>query len=271
MFVRAKDISQYQGTFKNTGEPIVMIKMSGGDAGLYMDPQATNNYEVTKKLGKAVGGYHFAGGTDPIKEADYFIKAMSPIAENDVFCLDWEVQHANPVDWCLQFVNEVHSKTSVWPLLYINASTCNSYDWSPVLKNCGLWIADYAVSPEANVPVKHTYVMHQYTDKPYDQDAWFGTVEEFKAYGYHAPKPKPTPIQAPKPTTKPAQPPTPAPPQPPQPQTAPPVPPEVNQPQTPKTDNQTPGQTQPPQVAPKKVNWLIQLVDKILRFFDVKV
>jgi hypothetical protein len=33
----AKDISRWQGTWQDTGEPIVMIKMSGGDAGLQED------------------------------------------------------------------------------------------------------------------------------------------------------------------------------------------------------------------------------------------
>jgi hypothetical protein len=186
-YVSGLDCSQFNGTLNwpKVTEKIAMIKMGGGDGGhLYLDNMATKNYYGAKAAGKAVGGYWFAGGGNPITEADYFIRAMSPLAVGDVFALDWEVSHVNPVQWCLQFVTEVHKKTGCWPLLYINESTCNAYNWEPVLKNCGLWIADYEVSPDANVPIKYTYVMHQYSDTPYDHDAWFGTVDQFKAYGY---------------------------------------------------------------------------------------
>src|SRR5260221_464155 len=199
-WIPGKDISQYQGGWQDTGEPIVIIKMSGGDAGLYMDSQAASNYNGAVGAGKAVGGYHFAGGTDPVAEANFYMRAMEPLAENDVYCLDWEVSNPNPVGWCLSFMRTVHNKIGVWPLLYINLNTLNSFDWSPVLATCGLWLADWAVPPDAQIPTHHVYVMQQYADGPgYDRDAWFGTIEQFKAYGYHATQPPPTPPPTPLP------------------------------------------------------------------------
>ncbi len=215
-WLTGKDISHWQGSWVDTGEEFVIIKMSGGDAGLYTDPQATNNYNSAIRAGKVVGGYHFAGGGDPVAEADYFVRAMAPVAENDLYCLDWEISHSDPVGWCLSFVNEVHSKVGVWPLLYINLSTLNTYDWSPVLNNCGLWLADWSVSPDANAPTSKTYVMQQYTDTPYDKDAFFGTREELQAYGYHAPTtttppaPSTPPVTPPQPTLIPSPSPAPA-------------------------------------------------------------
>jgi GH25 family lysozyme M1 (1,4-beta-N-acetylmuramidase) len=150
-YILGKDVSQWNNYAPDT-EDFVMIKMSGGDAGLYFDSKASVNYTNAKNAGKVVGGYHFAGGGDPIAEATYFLKAMSPVAENDIFALDWEIQHANPVAWAQAFVNEVHSKVGVWPLIYINISTCNAYDWSPVLANCGLWLAAPSYSYNANAP-----------------------------------------------------------------------------------------------------------------------
>lgn len=185
MYIQAKDISKWQGDWQDTGESIVMIKVSGGDNGLYYDPKATQNYYGSKNAGKAIGMYHFAGGTDAIAEANFFIKACSPLEENDVLALDWEVGNADPVGWCTQFVNRVHDATGVWPLLYLNLSTLNAHDWSPVLASCGLWLADWSVSPDGEAPTHHTYVMQQYGDSPYDKDAWFGTIDQFKAYGYH--------------------------------------------------------------------------------------
>jgi len=202
-WTKAKDISRYQGNWQDTGEPIVMIKMSGGDDGLYMDSQAAGNYSGAIAAGRAVGGYHFAGGTNPEAEAAYFLKAMSPLAENDVYALDWEIQHPDPVGWCKDFMLYIYDQIKVWPLIYMNLNTLNSYDWSPVLTNCGLWLADWAVSPDANIPTTKIYVMQQYSDGPnYDHDAWFGSVDQFKKYGYHAPTPpapNPEPVPAPSP------------------------------------------------------------------------
>lgn len=237
-YIPAIDVSQYQSTINWAGisEQIIMIKMSGGDVGLYLDSQATANYEGAIAAGKAVGGYHFAGGTDPVAEANYFMKAMSPLAENDVYALDWEIQHNDPVGWCMTFLTTVHDAIGVWPLIYINLNTLNSYDWTPVTNECGLWLADWAVSPDDDIPTSYTYVMQQYDDGPWcDHDAWFGTVDQFKAYGYQvpqspspapspAPTPEPTPTPEPVPTPTPVPTPAPAP----SPTPTPPVPPVIN-------------------------------------------
>ena len=115
-----------------------------------------------------------------------------------LFRSDWEVRHPNPVEWCRIFIQTVIDKTGVRPLIYMNTSTENSYDWSPIVNlNIGLWVADYRMGPEANVPIKHwpTYVMHQFTssgsepgiDGRVDVNEWFGTKEQFNLYGWHAP------------------------------------------------------------------------------------
>jgi lysozyme len=92
-YLAAVDISQWQGAYKDYGTPIVFIKVSGGDDGVYYDSQANNNYNQAKAAGKGIGMYHFAGGKDPVVEADFFVKACSPLEEGDVLVLDWEVQH----------------------------------------------------------------------------------------------------------------------------------------------------------------------------------
>jgi lysozyme len=216
-YLPAIDISQWQGTWQNWSEPIIFMKVSGGDAGVYYDSQATNNYNQAKANGKGIGMYHFAGAGDPVVEANFFIRACSPLAENDVLALDWEVQHPDPVGWCTAFVNTVHNKTGVWPLLYINLSTLRSFDWSPVLNNCGLWIAAWTNDPNVNVDTGgRPYVVHQYSGSPLDKDAVWLTMEQFNAYGYHAqptpaPEPQPEPTPNPEPTPAPAPEPTPAP------------------------------------------------------------
>ena len=126
-FVKGIDVSQWQGAIdwnavKASGVQFAIIKMGGGDAGLYYDSRATQNYYNAKAAGLAVGGYWFAGGGNPENEADSFIAAMSPLEENDVFVLDWEIPNGDPVGWCERFIQRVHDRVGVWPLLYMNGS-----------------------------------------------------------------------------------------------------------------------------------------------------
>jgi lysozyme len=226
-YTQAIDVSQWQGNI-NWGavpQPIAIMKMSGGDNGLYTDSEANTNYYGAKNAGKAIGMYHFAGGGNAVNEADFFIAACSPLEANDVLVLDFEIPHADPVGWCSAFVNRVHERTGIWPLLYINLATLNAQDWNSVLNNCGLWLAAWNDNPEATL-TNRTYVMHQYSSNGsvpgiagrVDMDAWFGTVNQFKKYGYQvpvaqvpapvvtpppAPTPAPTPVPAPAPTPEP--------------------------------------------------------------------
>lgn len=189
----AVDLSQYQGGWIDRGESIDVIKMSGGDAGLYMDSDAAANYTAATSHGKGVGGYHFIGWTiGAVAEATYFMQAMSPLAENDVYALDIErgsiAMPADAVAYVTDMVNTIHDKIGVWPLLYMNVSTLQGYDWSSLLKNCGLWLADWNNDPAGTIPNVPIYVMQQYSDGPnYDHDEWFGPgIESFNEYGYHA-------------------------------------------------------------------------------------
>lgn len=272
--IYGKDVSQWNN-YTPGSEDFVMIKMSGGDAGLYFDSKATVNYNNAVNAGKVVGGYHFAGGGDPVAEADYFVRAMSPVAENDVFALDWEIQHADPVGWCLSFVNEVHAKVGVWPLLYINISTCNTYDWSPVLQNCGLWLAAPSIAYDANAPISHVYVMQQ---GPIvggiDQDVFFGDRAQLQAYGYHAPQPPaPTPQPTPPAPAPPAPEPTPTPT--PEPTPAPePAPIPTPSPNPSPAPAPTPPITPPTPVTPPtppagQGSWLSRIIKAILRWLHI--
>jgi len=211
----AKDISRYQGTYQDTGEPIVLVKISGGDDGLYIDSQAANNYNQVIAHGRAFGGYHFAGGTDPVAEANYFVAAMKPLNPGEVPALDWEISNPNPPVWCDAFINQVRvgcGNPNQGGLLYMNLATLNAYDWSVPLSKWGLWLADWNNDPNGDVSTTHTFVMQQYNDGPnYDHDEWFGTLAEFQAYGWHAPAPVP-PAPTPAPTPVPPAPvPTPEP------------------------------------------------------------
>lgn len=225
-YTPAIDVSQWQGNidFSQISEPIVILRASYNyQNNNYFDSSCNFNYYNAKQNGKAVGLYHFAGGTDPASEAEFFVQACSPLDEGDVLVLDWEVEINDPVGWSRNFIQHIIDRIHTIPLIYMDTDRENRFDWSPVIQqNVGLYIADYRYGPEETVPIRHwpMYVMHQFNSSPIDHDAWFGTVDEFKQYGFHAsgptppppqptPSPEPTPVPQPTPTPVPA--PTPAP------------------------------------------------------------
>lgn len=213
----AKDISQYQGDWKDTGEPIVMIKAGGGDNGLYFDPKCTEDYNGAVNDGRAPGLYWFFGG-NPTPEAAFFCKGLQPYSVGDVPAIDVERGNWDPIadpnapQKVNQFIDYVEAQGFAGGLVYMNLATLQAHNWSVPLSRWGLWLADWAVSPDANIPTSATYVMQQYNDGPnYDHDAWFGTVEEFKAYGYRKPQPIQVSTPVPQPAPTPTQEPVPAP------------------------------------------------------------
>jgi hypothetical protein len=228
------DISYAQGLYNMDADynPVIAMKMSGayyGSKVCYLDTQAARNYQNATRLHKTPILYHFAGGGDARAEAEYFFKAVSPLAEGDVYALDYELTAnmnppADPVAWCVTFAERFHELTGAWVIFYTFASMLTAYNWTPLLQNCALWVADYAVSPDGSVPDGgHPYIIQQYTDSPLDTNASFIDLETLKKYGYHvqtpqptptpspAPEPAPQPEPVPQPTPAPETPPTPAP------------------------------------------------------------
>jgi GH25 family lysozyme M1 (1,4-beta-N-acetylmuramidase) len=276
-FTQGLDVSRWQGQIdwdqvRSAGYEIAIIKVTGSDAGDYVDPRAGLNYDGARNAGLAFGTYHFAGGTDPIHEAEYFVSVCSPLDENQVLILDWEVQHPDPVGWSEQFVGRVHDLTGLWTPLYMNGSTRNAYDWTRgILANCAFWIAWYGRSPEEVLPVNGSYIAHQYTSTGsvpgiggnVDLDAWFIDVPTFNKYGWHASQPAPDPVPpapAPDPVTPEPEPtpdPTPAPAPAPLPEPTP----------APEPSKPTPVPTPKPSTDPL----IIRILRAILEVFGIKI
>ncbi|MDL2342299.1 MAG: glycoside hydrolase family 25 protein [Patescibacteria group bacterium] len=257
------DISYAQGLYDMDADksPIVFMKMSGfyyGSKTGYLDNQAARNYNNAIRTGKLPGLYHFAGGADPVQEADYFIAACSPLAEGDLLILDYELTAemnppADPAAWCLTFVERVKERTGKYPLFYTYSSMLNQYGFDAVLERCGLWIANYAVSPDGDVPTKgHNYIIHQYQGSPLDTNACFIDLPTLRKYAYSAVQPQPDPPTPPAVTPAPV--------------IAPVVVP-VPRPLTLATPKPTPADKPTPVPAPSR---LAQLIAFLVKLFGIK-
>lgn len=268
--IPAIDVSVYQGNINwpAVTQPIAIMKISGGDDGLYYDSKATQNYNGLIAAGKQPVLYHFAGGGDPVAEADFFVRGCMPFAVGDVYALDWEIQHPDPVGWAKAFTDYVHEKTGAWPMVYLNISTTNNYDWSPVLANCPLWLAAPSYGWDDPVPVKYSVSMQQGpitttagVPTGVDSDMWFGSLDALKKCGYTIsneiptpPEPTPAPVPDPVPTPVPEPSPAPVP-------TPTPVPEPVPTPPPQPTPTPTPSPAQ---------NLIQRFIAWLKRYFGVK-
>jgi lysozyme len=204
------DISEFQGnidwvTLKNNVN-FVISKATEGVG--FIDPWFGNNRSQARLAELPRGFYHFARpdtGNLPENEAQFFIDLMNgqPLQDGESIYLDYEVQYTGDnVAWALKWLQTVENALNVKPILYTYQSMLTSYDWTPVANNGnGLWIAAPTNDPNNNDFQTGAWsfaMMQQWGNQTIpgistgvvDSDIFFGTEEEFKAYGYKAPQPE---------------------------------------------------------------------------------
>lgn len=160
MSMNGVDIASYQHTMDCTkiDADFVIVKATQGVT--YTNPCFSKHYAQAKASGKLTGSYHYASGGDPVKEADYYMSVVGPWVGDGILGIDWEHNvpgGENPVfntpgevEWCRKFAERIHSKTGVWPFIYMSAGVTRRRDWSPVAKNCPLWVAQYGSAKLTN-------------------------------------------------------------------------------------------------------------------------
>ncbi|AGR65315.1 hypothetical protein N134_07535 [Limosilactobacillus reuteri TD1] len=120
----------------------VIVKATQGT--YYVNSKCNHQYNLARQEGKLTGLYHYAGGGNPVTEAQYFINSIKNYVGQSILILDWE-QGQNPAwgntNWARQFVDEVHRLTNVWPLIYVQESALNQV--ANCANDCGLWVAKY--------------------------------------------------------------------------------------------------------------------------------
>lgn len=219
------DVSSWQTGINVTtsGAQIVVAKATEGIG--YVNPDCDRVVQDALAAGQGVGVYDFAHTeNDARREANYFIdNTRGYIGKGIVPILDWEPSAPWDTGWALTWLRTVENAWGTKPIIYMNQSTENSYDWSAVVAgNYGLWIAAYPLgytpiygfNPPAAQPTLHHWpfaVAWQYTSTGYVGD-WGGALDLSVVYGdlntwyAYAGSGQVTPAPAPQPTPQPSAP-----------------------------------------------------------------
>lgn len=178
MSFNAIDISSHQAGINisaMTTTQAVIIKATQGLT--YVNPYYKKHYDDTKKSGKLVGVYHYFGGNDPVKEAEFFWHHYKEHVGEAVPVLDWEGYQnrkftAGP-SVVKAFIERFYQLSNVYPIVYMSKSVCRSYNWSWVAARCGLWVAQYA-----------NYHQTDYQTRPWTDNKGTGAWKQISIFQY---------------------------------------------------------------------------------------
>jgi lysozyme len=143
----------------------VIQKATQGQSGF--DKTYDEHRKAAVKEGLLWGAYHFATGSDGVKQADHFLKVAVP--DNDtLLVLDFEDNPTGPsmdLNEARAFVTHIQAETGRFPGFYSGHTIKRllGHRKDAVLANCWFWLAQYGTTPVVpdNWP---TWTMWQYTD-----------------------------------------------------------------------------------------------------------
>lgn len=154
------DVSKWQGEInwsrvKNAGIDFVMLRSSFGWGEGYKDKFFEVNYTNAKKVGIAVGAYHYSYATTPeeaVKEAEHCYAVLKgkkfeyPIAydmeENKVAALGKEKVSAIAKAFC-----EKMESYGYYVCIYANLYWLNNYFTDEIFKKYDIWLAQWTTKP----------------------------------------------------------------------------------------------------------------------------
>jgi len=159
-------------TMKNEG--IVGIIHEATYPSFQRDAQYIFRQQTATRAGLLWGAYHYANGTDPVRQADHFLSVVSGAwSQADaasrpagvLLVLDFEKNGHYPggtmrADQAVAFVERIRERTGEYPGLYSGEYHLRQVLNSPkvttaqraMLTKCWLWIANYHYEPRATAP-----------------------------------------------------------------------------------------------------------------------
>lgn len=186
----------------------VIIKATQGTG--YVNPKCNHQWDLAGELGKKRGLYHYAGGGNPVAEAQYFINNIKNYVGQAMLVIDWEGYQNSAwgnSNWVRQFVDEVHRLTGVWCVIYVQESALGQV--ANCAKDCAVWVAKYAsmnwnswTVPNMNVSsgAFGSIAGWQYTGGDMDRSIWYLDANAWDKFAKPGTKPQ---IETPKPVVKP--------------------------------------------------------------------
>lgn len=163
------DVAHYQSSIP-AGVDFVIIKATQGTT--IADSAIGRHTAAAKARGLLRGYYHFVTTADPVAQADWFL-AHVPDVGRVVLALDFENTTNSNVrgraDLAKAFLDRVHARTGVRPLIYMNGDILGSANWSAVAKDYPLWLARYTASAGSVAPWP-SWTLWQYTSSNGAQD-----------------------------------------------------------------------------------------------------
>ena len=140
------DVSSWQGDIDVSELIVDFVIAKATESTDYVNPFCDSTVQKCIASGKKWGFYHFAAGTDPVAEANYFVSNTRNYFGHGIPVLDFEANAVNAwgVAGAKTFLECVRAATSIKPLIYMSESVCTSFDWSSVANaDYGLWVAKY--------------------------------------------------------------------------------------------------------------------------------
>ncbi len=164
------DISHHNGNVnfaKAQAAGIIGIiqKATQGQGGA--DPTYKSNKTKATSAGLLWGAYHFATGSDGVKQADNLLSVVGDDPKT-LLVLDFEPNPTGPsmsLEEARAFVTHINEQTGRFPGFYSGhyIKQLLGTHSDPVLANCWFWLAQYGNTPV--VPANwSTWTMWQYTD-----------------------------------------------------------------------------------------------------------
>ena len=167
------DISHWQNGLDLYKIDFNFVIMKATEGTSFLDPCCASFYQKAKSMGKHLGVYHYANGTDYKEEADYFINRVKDYIGEAILVLDWESHgnlqwNKNDREWIENWCNYVYSQTHVMPVIYIQKSAMDKIRGLAF----PLWIAQYA----DNKPTG-------YQETPWNEGAYACVMRQYSSCG----------------------------------------------------------------------------------------
>ncbi|TWV12351.1 glycoside hydrolase family 25 protein [Bacteroidaceae bacterium HV4-6-C5C] len=201
--VHGIDVSHHQGFInwdqlcnnKNLNFPIQFIFIKATEGGDHSDFAFQHNFREARRHGFIRGAYHyFNPKTDPLRQADFFIRTV-PLTEGDLPpVLDVEKTGNRSIPQFRMAVktwlNRVEAHYGVKPILYTSYKFKTKYLDDPAFNTYPYWIAHYYVD---SVKYEGHWNFWQHTDvgtvpgikEDVDLNVFNGSLNELKALALH--------------------------------------------------------------------------------------